>query len=100
MSDLWLPLSAVLVAAVFVVALVARRKRPEVSFTDQREERLARRVAALIGCTPSEALPAVRNELAIAPNQSDETLTKRATYHYRESIPETQCRTYRDPKPG
>jgi hypothetical protein len=74
---------------VVALAFVTRRKRLAATLTDEREERLARQVATLVGCAPGDALPAVRNELSFAPNQSDETLTKRATYHYRQSIPET-----------
>jgi hypothetical protein len=33
------------------------------AFADEREERLARRVASQVGCTPADTLVAVRNEL-------------------------------------
>jgi len=59
-----------------------------------------RQLAQVVGCSLAEALPAVRREVEIAPNQSDETLIKRAAYHYRQAIPETACRLYRDPSPG
>ncbi|MBI1916644.1 MAG: hypothetical protein HYS12_18205 [Planctomycetes bacterium] len=36
----------------------------------------------------------------LAPQQSDETLLKRAAYHYRQDLPETFGQVYRDAAPG
>src|SRR4051794_39730547 len=74
-----------LVAGVlFVAGLVVWALRPgaaPVAFADEREERLTRKLAALVGCPLGHALPSVRQEIRIAPDQSDETLLKRAAYH-------------------
>ena len=45
-------------------------------------------------------LSAVRRELELAPTQSDDTLVKRAAYHYRQELPERTCQVYRDRAPG
>jgi len=34
------------------------------------------------------------------PRQADETLIKRAVYHYRHELPEQQCFGYREPTRG
>jgi hypothetical protein len=97
MSDVW-ELAAV-AAVLFVAGLVVWSLRPipvAVTFTDEREERLTRRLAALVGCSLAQALPSVRREIEIAPGQSDETLLKRAAYHYRQELPEKTCSVYRD----
>lgn len=86
----------VVVAACVGVYLFTRRKAAPVEFTSEREERLANAVARKLGCTAAAALASVRQELDIAPGQSDEVLTKRAVYHYQQAIPERQCSTYRD----
>jgi hypothetical protein len=95
------------VGVIFVVGvgvfLFSRRRvtaTPVASFENEREERLANAVARKVGCSPSAALGSVRQELELAPGQSDEVLTKRAVYHYQQSIPERTCRTYRDSAPG
>jgi hypothetical protein len=54
----------------------------------------------MVGCAPAEALPAVRRELDIDPDQTDETLLKRAAYHYRKDLPEAPYRVWRAGKPG
>lgn len=84
-----------------LVFLFTRRTggRPAV-FENEREERLANAVARKVGCSPDGALAAVRQELELAPSQSDEVLTKRAVYHYQQSIPERTCNTYRDTARG
>ena len=86
------------VATAAGVYLFTRRRptRPPAEFASEREERLAHKVAGAVGCSPGAALPSVRQELDLAPGQSDEVLTKRAVYHYRQSIPERTCSTYRD----
>jgi hypothetical protein len=89
-----------LVAGVlFVTGLVVWSLRPgaaAVAFADEREERLTRKLAALVGCPLAHALPSVRQEIRIAPDQPDETLLKRAAYHYRRDLPEKTCTVYRD----
>jgi len=68
-----------------------------VAFADEREERLTRKLAGQLGCSLAAALDAVRRELDIAPAQPDETILKRATYHYRQNLPDgAPCRVYRD----
>ena len=57
------------------------RPRP-VSYADEREERLTLAVARTVGCHPARALPAVRREIELSPNQPDDVLIKRAAYHY------------------
>lgn len=102
MPEVWVLLTVV--AAALAAAgyfLFARRSAPAPpAFADPREERLARQVAGVVGCPPEAALPAVRRELELSPGQSDETLAKRAAYHYRQDLPETTCRTYHDAAAG
>lgn len=93
--------AGVVIAVCVGVFLFTRRKTsPPVAFASEREERLTHAVAGKVGCSPAVALASVRQELDLAPSQSDEVLTKRAVYHYRQAIPERQCRTYRDAAPG
>jgi hypothetical protein len=102
MPEVW-ELAAVGAAVLLATGLVLRSRRPgpaAVEFTDEREERLTRRLAAMVRCAPEQALPAVRREIDIAPGQSDETLLKRAAYHYRQDLPEKTCTVYRDRAPG
>jgi hypothetical protein len=97
------PDALLLIAAAAVAAaalyLATRRPRPP-AFADAREERLARRLARQVGCRVDDVLPAVRREVNLAPGQSDETLLKRATYHYQRGLPEGPCPVYRDRAPG
>lgn len=87
----------ILVVGVGVFVLTRRRAtEPVAAFANEREERLANAVARKVGCSPGAALSAVRQELELAPGQSDEVLTKRAVYHYQQAIPENRCMTYRD----
>jgi hypothetical protein len=96
MSALWLPL-AVFAAAIALGGLYILKRRPEpLCFANDQEERLTRRLAQDLGCSLGQALPAIRHEVELAPHQSDETLLKRAAYHYRQSIPERTCNVYRD----
>jgi hypothetical protein len=100
MSDVWLPLILTTGAlAAGGLYLLSRRPR-SVVFADQREERLTRQLARVLGCSLEDALPAVRKEIDLAPHQSDETLVKRAAYHYRQELPEKACPVYRDSSPG
>ena len=97
MPDVWV--TAGIAAALLLTAgvvLRARRNGEAVTFEDEREERLAGRLARVVGSTPAQALPAIRKELRIAPGQSDETLVKRAAYHYRQDLPDAPCPVYRD----
>jgi len=96
MSELWLPLAiAVAVGLVAVLYLWNRRQEPIV-FANEREEGLTRKLAQNAGCSLPKALAAVQHEIDIAPTQSDETLLKRAAYHYRQKLPEKTCQVYRD----
>ena len=97
MPNVWI---AAAIAAGVIVALglsvsFMRRKAAPVSFTDEREERLTQKLADMLGCTLAEALPAMRRELEIAPGQPDDTLLKRAAYHYRRTLPDGACRVWR-----
>src|SRR5438132_6644661 len=100
MSDAWAPLlvtgAAVAAAGLY---LLTRSSKPLV-FANPREERLTREVARIVACSLAQALPAVRRELDIAPSQPDETLAKRAAYHYRQELPATTCAVYRDKTRG
>ena len=100
MSDPWMPLTiTVLALAAGGLYLLSRSATPMV-FANAREERLTRRLARSVGCTLAQALPAIRREVDIAPSQSDDTLVKRAAYHYGRDIPEAPCSVYRDRAPG
>ena len=100
MGEAW-----IIVAACAVVALAASRillaRRPEVMhFRDDREEKLTRRLAESVGCSLADAQAAVRREVQIAPDQLDETIIKRARYHYQRGVPERPCGVFRDRAPG
>jgi hypothetical protein len=90
----------VLAVAVGVFLVTRRPAAKPVQFESEREEMLANAVARKVGCSPGMALAAVRQELDHSPGQSDDVLTRRAVYHYQQSIPERTCRTYRDSAPG
>jgi hypothetical protein len=93
----WVPAAAALAAFVLVRLFWRPRRRAEaLPFADEREERLTLEVARRVGCAPAQALPAVRREIGYSPHQSDETLVKRAAYHYRQEQPERTCHTYED----
>jgi hypothetical protein len=76
------------------------RRPVRVVYANPREEQLTFKLARLVGCSPAEALSAVRREVEMAPNQSDETLLKRAAYHYRQELPERTGQVYQDPAPS
>jgi hypothetical protein len=77
------------------------RRAEAIAFADEREEQLTRKLAGQLGCPLLDALGAVRQELQIAPTQTDETILKRAAYHYRQNLPDSgPCRVYRDRAPG
>ncbi len=90
----------VLAVGVAVYFLTRRGSGKPAVFENEREENLANAVARQVGCSPGAALGAVRQELEHAPGQSDDVLTKRAVYHYQQSIPERTCNTYRDSARG
>ena len=97
-------LGAVAVAAVGLclrlLRLLRRQPGAGVAFYDEREENLTRRLAGVLRCSLAEALPSIREEIRIAPTQSDETILKRAAYHYRQALPEKTCSIYRDAAKG
>ncbi len=100
MPHAWVPL--IIPAATLAAAglyLLSRCSKP-VRYANPREERLTRKLARVVGCSIEQALPAVQREVKIAPNQSDETLLKRAAYHYRQELPERSCPVYRDKAKG
>jgi hypothetical protein len=90
-----------MVVVIGAAVVIRRITRPvSVTFTDEREERLTRRVASMVGASLAQALPAVQREMGLAPSQPDETLVKRAVYHYRQELPERMCSIYPDRAPG
>jgi hypothetical protein len=100
MPDAWFALTLTAVAlAAGGLYLLARRPKPVV-FANSREERLTRQLARVVGCSLAQALPPVRREIDLAPSQPDETLVKRAAYHYRQELPEKACPVYRDSARG
>lgn len=99
MTAIWI--SAAVATAVVIGFALGRRAsakaRPQPPlFESEREEQLARRVAARAKAGVSDVLPSIRHEIALAPNQTDDTLVKRALYHYQMSLPERDCGGYRD----
>jgi hypothetical protein len=100
-EDLELALVAfVAVCAALGVLIGFGRRGPALAFADEREEQLTRRLASQLGCPLTTALAAVRKELGIAPTASDETILKRAAYHYCQNLPEPGgCGVYRDRAP-
>jgi hypothetical protein len=100
MPAAWVPMTVVVAAAIAAgLYLLTRRPQPVV-FANPRAKLLASRLARAVGCSLSQALPVIRQELEIAPNQSDDTLLKRAAYHYRQELPENSCQIYHDEVPG
>lgn len=98
MSNVWI---VVIIFAGVLLALFLRRPRAvPVAFANEREERLARRLAQMVGCGPADALPAVREELRIGESQPDDVLLQRAKYHYQQNAPEKTCGVWRDRAPG
>ena len=100
MTEIWVAGAVVAAGVGFVLGRRAVRKPQPVEVVDEREGQLAKRVAARAGCSVADALPAVRHELELAPHQTDDTLVKRATYHYQMNLPERTCTTYRDSAKG
>ena len=103
MPEAWMIGGGVLIGAVVGLGLyfTFSRRDAVLAFTDEREERLTHKLAEQLRCPLDAALDAVRHEIAIAPNQTDETILKRAAYHYRQSLPDSgPCRVYRDRAPG
>jgi hypothetical protein len=107
MPEAWMIGGGVLVGvAIGLCAYRALGRRAEdgagdIDFADEREERLTRRLAGQVRCDLPAALPFVRRELELGPSQPDDTIIKRAAYHYTRSLPEPgPCRVYRDRAPG
>lgn len=100
MSELWLPIA--IAGAVGIVAIFYVRTRREVPFVfkDPREEALTRGLAKMVGCSLGQALTFVQREIDFAPTQSDDTILKRAAYHYRQELPEKTCQVYRERTTG
>lgn len=97
MMEFWLPVLIVVgIAAVGLYLVSGRRPAEPIVFENEREERLTRRLTQMVRCPLAVALQAIRKELHIAPGQADETLLKRAAYHYRQDQPEKVCSIYRD----
>ena len=101
MSEPWIFVGVAAAVAVGL-GLAVRALRPRATesacelLPEGREGELAARLAGTVGCTPFEALPAVRHELDLAPGQTDDVLLKRAAYHYRMNLPERPPAAYRD----
>jgi len=101
MPDIWVMVAAVGVIALSVYLLVPRNQKTEITFANDREERLTHKLAEMLGCSVADALPTVRREIELSPKQTDETLLKWAAYHYRQQQPEkTSCSVFRDRAPG
>jgi hypothetical protein len=100
MADAWLTWCILVATGAAVFGYLRMRSAKPLVFANPREERLARRLTGVVGCTLAQALQAVRKEVDMAPKQSDETLLKRAAYHYRQERPESACPVYRDEVPG
>jgi hypothetical protein len=100
MPEIWLSLIAVAAALAAAWWYLRPHATEPVVFTDPREERLARQVAQVVGCSLAQALPAVRREIDLAPKQADATLVKRAAYHYQQELPGESCPSYQDPVRG
>ena len=101
MSEPWI-FVGVAMAAIVGLGLAVRALRPRETqsacelLPEGREGELATRLARTVGCTPLEALPAVRHELDLSPGQADDVILKRAAYHYRMNLPERSPAAYRD----
>ena len=91
---------AAVVLALGLAHFVARRREEPVKFGSEREERLTKKLAALVGCSPAQAHPWLCKELEIAPDQTDDNLLKRAAYHYRRNQPDAACPVWRGGRPG
>src|SRR5262245_54629593 len=81
--------------------LTLGRREVDVAFDSDRERQLTLQMAAQVGCALEVALDHVRRELNLASSQPDDTILKRAVYHYQRNLPEPGlCRTYRDRQRG
>jgi cytochrome c-type biogenesis protein CcmH/NrfF len=88
---------AVGMIALGAVVFGAKHRNPPMVFANHREEQLTHQLATRLRCSLAAAQSAIRQELTIAPNQTDEVLLKRADYHFRMNLPEAApCRVYRD----
>jgi hypothetical protein len=101
MPELLMIAGGVLLGVLIGTLLYFMFPRESVLFADEREERLTRELAEQLRCPLDAALEAVRKELSLGPNQPDDTILKRAAYHYRQNLTDGgPCRTYRDRAPG
>jgi hypothetical protein len=103
MPELWLLGGAVLLGVVIGLCLhlTFGRREGSVGFANARERRLTLRLAAELGCSLEDVVDYVRRELELAPSLPDDTILKRAAYHYRRNLPEPGMgRAYRDRSPG
>ena len=66
----------------------------------EREERLARRLMKMVGCTLLQGIRAIRREIGHSPDQADETLLGRAAYHYRRELPDKEYPPFRGQSRG
>ena len=101
MSEPWI-FVGVAAAVAGGLGLAVRARRPRDSgetcelLPEGRDGELAAQLAQIVGCTPLQALPAVRHELDLSPSQADDVILKRAAYHYRMNLPERSPAAYRD----
>jgi len=100
MTPIWVAAGVLTAGVVGVWAWRGRGKSAVEPEMTGRESHLAKHVANRVRCTVYEALPAVRHELALAPDKDDETLVKRAAYHYQMALPEKACGVYKDSGKG
>src|SRR5262245_43075437 len=100
LAVLAIPAGGVVTLGLVGVGLWRKTGPPPSQPASGREDQLARQLAGMVGCAPVDALPAVQREIAIAPDQTDETLLKRAAYHYRKNLPDAPCPVWRGGRPG
>jgi hypothetical protein len=90
----------VAVFATLCLRQLMRRDSASSEFADEREEKLTLRLARMVGCSTGRALDAIRREMKIAPDATDDAILKRAAYHYSRDIPERECPVFRDRAAG
>lgn len=102
MPELWLPIGlAALIAGSFLVwRLALRRTNSAMPVPDTREHRLSQQLARVLNCRVRDVLASVRYELNHSPQAADETILKRARYHYQQNLPERTCNVWQDRKAG
>ena len=100
MTPIWVAAGVLAAGVVGVLAWRRRGKSTVEPEMTEREAHLAKHVANRVRCTVYAALPAVRHELGLDPNKDDETIVKRASYHYQMALPEKACGVYKDSGKG